>query len=232
MLLHGGGLSWWHFREIAHFLQDSYHVILPILNGHAGSDKVFTTIEENAAEIIAWIDKHLCGRVLMIGGASLGAQVLLEMLSQRGDICRYAIVESALVIPSKLTHAMIRPAFGSCYGLIRRRWFARLQFISLHIKSELFEDYYRDTCAVAKADLIAFLQANTVYALKKEITRTRAVCMIFVGEKESRSMQRSAKMIQDAICGSTLHVLPDMYHGEFSLNDSAQYAKYVIENLK
>ena len=46
-------------------------------------------------------------------------QRLLEILSQRKDICKYAIVESVLVIPSKFTYSMIKPAFGSCYGLIK-----------------------------------------------------------------------------------------------------------------
>jgi len=48
LLLHGGGLSWWNYREAARFLKNEYHVLLPILDGHAGSDRPFTTIEENA----------------------------------------------------------------------------------------------------------------------------------------------------------------------------------------
>ena len=32
-------------------LETEYHVILPILDGHAGSDRPFTTIEDNASEI-------------------------------------------------------------------------------------------------------------------------------------------------------------------------------------
>lgn len=72
LLLHGGGLSWWNYREAAELLQREYHVILPILDGHAGSDRAFMTIEENASEIISFIDAHLSGSVLLIGGLSLG----------------------------------------------------------------------------------------------------------------------------------------------------------------
>ena len=103
LLLHGGGLSWWNYREAAELLQEKYHVILPILDGHAGSDRPFTSIEENASEIISFIDERLNGSALLIGGLSLGGQILLEMLSQRGDICAYALVESAAVIPSRLS---------------------------------------------------------------------------------------------------------------------------------
>lgn len=51
ILLHGGGLSWWNYRDIAETLKDEYHMILPILDGHAGSDRNFTAIEENAREM-------------------------------------------------------------------------------------------------------------------------------------------------------------------------------------
>ncbi len=46
MLLHGGGLSWWQYRMIAERLQDEYHVILPVLDGHAGSSQEFISIEK------------------------------------------------------------------------------------------------------------------------------------------------------------------------------------------
>lgn len=128
ILLHGGGLSWWNYREAVEILQSDYHVILPILDGHAESDRDFTTIEDNAKDIIKFIDEQFGGSVLLIGRLSLGGQILVEILSRCKDICQYAIVESALVIPSKLTYSIIRPAFGSCYGLIHYKWFSKLQF--------------------------------------------------------------------------------------------------------
>ncbi|MBQ4603822.1 MAG: alpha/beta hydrolase, partial [Clostridia bacterium] len=70
ILLHGGGLSWWNYEEVAKSLQKDYHIILPILDGHAESDKTFTTIENNAKEIIEYIDAHCGGSVLMFGGLS------------------------------------------------------------------------------------------------------------------------------------------------------------------
>ena len=86
LLLHGGGLSWWNYEEAAKSLQKEYHIILPILDGHAESDRPFTSIENNAMEIIEYIDTHFGGSVLLMGGLSLGGQILLEILSQRSDI--------------------------------------------------------------------------------------------------------------------------------------------------
>ncbi|MGN1249093.1 MAG: alpha/beta fold hydrolase, partial [Candidatus Spyradocola sp.] len=63
VLLHGGGLSWWNYREAARFLQESMRVVLPVLDGHAGSERRFTTIEDNACEVIEWIDAEAGGCV-------------------------------------------------------------------------------------------------------------------------------------------------------------------------
>lgn len=227
LLLHGGGLSWWNYRKEAELLQSKYHIVLPILDGHAGSDRPFTSIEDNAAEIVAFIDAHFGGSVLLIGGLSLGAQILLEMLSQRKNICKYAIAESAAVLPSKVTDALIGPSVGSSYGLIRNRSFAKLQFRSLHMTPTLFEDYYRDTCAIRKSDMIAFLKANTSYSLKPAISETSASVHLFAGAKENRRILRSLDVIYNAVPGSRKTVIPGLYHGAFSLNHPEEYAQTV-----
>ena len=231
LLLHGGGLSWWNYREAAELLQQDYHVVLPILDGHAGSDRPFTTIESNAEEIIAYIDQHLGGSVLFLGGLSLGGQILLEILSQRGDICRYAFAESAMVIPAKITHALVAPAFGSSYGLIQSKQFARLQFRSLHMKPDLFEDYYRDTCKIDRSDMIAFMKANTAYALKEAIHHCRADVHLFIGGKENRGIKRSAAILQKHLPNCSLTVFPGYYHGEFSINHAADYAAAIQNTI-
>ena len=68
ILLHGGGLSCWNYEEEKEMLKNKYHVILPILDGHSKSDKNFTSIEDNANEIIEYIDNNCNGRVKLIGG--------------------------------------------------------------------------------------------------------------------------------------------------------------------
>ena len=157
---------------------------------------------------------------------------MLEILSQRKDICKYAIVESVLVIPSKFTYSMIKPAFGSCYGLIKYKWFSKLQFKSLRIKSNLFDEYYKDTCAIRKSDMIAFLQENSVYSLKDGIGECETTVQIYVGEKENHSMKKSAKIIHEKLQGSFIQVLPNMYHGEFSINHADDYVRKLLEIVK
>lgn len=232
ILLHGGGLSWWNYREEAELLQEDYHVILPVLDGHAGSDKDFVSIKENALQLIAYIDEYCGGSVIFIGGLSLGAQILLEILAQRKDICRYALIESALVIPMWITHYLVKPMVDMSHGLIKKKWFSKLQFKSLHMKEELYEDYYKDSVGITKENMISFLRGNSSYKVNEEIRNKNAKVHILVGQKESYKMRRSAEKLNMMMPESILEVLDGMYHGEFSLNCAQKYVAMVKKIVK
>ena len=231
ILLHGGGLSWWNYREVAQHLADKYHVVLPILDGHTDSDAPFTSIEDNAARIIAHIDEHFGGKVLALGGLSLGGQIAVEMLTQRPDICRFALLESTLVKPSKLTHALIKPTFGMSYSLIKQKWFAKLQAAYLGIPKKLFNDYFRDTCKISKEDMIAFLESNSAYSIKPALRDTQTKVHIVFGSKEQSSIRTSGKLLNRMIPDSTLEVLPGYHHGDLSLNHPQAYAQILLTSI-
>ena len=231
MLLHGGGLSWWNYKEVSEILKSNYHVILPILDGHSGSDRDFTSIESNANEIIEYIDNNYNGNVKLIGGLSLGAQILLDILSKRDNICEYTIIESALVYPMKMTNKVIESSINMSYGLINKKWFSKLQFKSLKIKEELFDKYYIDSSNITKDNMISFLKANSNYHLKN-IKTNKSKSIVVVGSKERPIMIKSAKIIHDELINSELEILSGYYHGDLSINHPNEYAEKVKELIK
>ena len=231
MLLHGGGLSWWNYEEVSEILKSDYHVILPILDGHSGSDRDFTSIESNANEIIEYIDNNYNGNVKLIGGLSLGAQILLDILSKRDNICEYAIIESALVCQMKMTNRLIEPSINMSYGLINKKWFSKLQFKSLKIKEELFDKYYIDSSNITKDNMISFLKANSNYHLKN-IKTNKSKSIVIVGSKERPIMIKSAKIIHDELINSELEILSGYYHGDLSINHPNEYAEKVKKLIK
>ena len=229
LLLHGGGLSWWNYRDAAELMARRYHVVLPVLDGHAGSDTPFTTIEDNAERILQYIDEQFSGQITALGGVSLGGQIALEVLSQRPGVCKAALIESAMTHPMKLTGACIGPALAMSYGLIRQKWFAKLQFSYLRIGRDLFDEYYRDTCKISKEDMTAFMKANCGYTLKPGLSQVNARVRIVAGSQEPHAVRKSAKQLHRAIPGSTLENLPGMYHGELSINHPDRYARMLDE---
>lgn len=232
ILLHGGGLGWWSCRATAEALAKDFHVVIPTLDGHSGADRSFISIEENAAELIDYIDREYSGKVAFIGGLSLGGQILCEMLSLRSDICEVALIESASVIPyPSWISALMKPTMDMSYPLISKKWFARWQFKYLRIRDDLFSEYYEDTVKITKEDMTAFLAASVEYALKPSISDAKADVIILSGGREQRSILRSSEAIHSAITGSKVVIKDGLYHGEWSINYPKEYADMVGDML-
>ncbi|MGF1372749.1 alpha/beta fold hydrolase [Streptococcus infantarius] len=231
VLLHVGGLSWWQYQAQMDLLCENYHVVLPILDGHAGSDADFTSIEDNAKRLLDYIDKTYGGSVFLIAGLSLGGQILLEMLALRKNICQYAIVESAAIIPDKLTAGLVAPLFSMSFPLIKKKWFAKMQFRSLGIRADLFEHYYEDTVKLSKQNLIAFTKASSLYQVKKNLKNSLARVRIIVGEKETKKMHASARYLHDLLPDSRLEIKAGLAHGQYAINQPDLYVKELFEGL-
>lgn len=231
VLLHGGGLSWWQYQAQMDLLCENYHVVLPILDGHAGSDADFTSIEDNAKRLLDYIDKTYGGSVFLIAGLSLGGQILLEMLALRKNICQYAIVESAAIIPDKLTAGLVAPLFSMSFPLIKKKWFAKMQFCYLGIRADLFEHYYGDTVKLSKQNLIAFTKASSLYQVKKNLKNSLARVRIIVGEKETKKMHASARYLHDLLPDSRLEIKAGLAHGQYAINQTDLYVKELFESL-
>jgi len=226
MLLHGGGLSDWSLRHVAEGLKTDYHVVTPILDGHGeAADTVFESIEAEAEKLLAYVDERFGGHVHALCGLSIGAQIVVEMLTRRMDIAACAVVESALLIPIPCAAMMTGPMLSLSYGLIKKRWFARLQAKSLCIPEDLFETYFQESQRMSKQSLANITTSNSRYALKPAVRETTARVLILVGGKELSVMKKSASLLHDAVRESELRVMPGKKHGETSLREPEAFVK-------
>ena len=217
VLLHGGGLSWWSLQKLVEILINDFHVVTPIIDGH-GEDgqNTFISIEDSAKKLIEYIDLNFDGKVFAIAGLSLGAQIVTEVLTQRADITQYALIESALVLPIKGTAAMAS-ANKLFFGLIKQRWYSKIQAKTLTVPEEWFELYYQDSIKITMQSLINITLSNGNYSQKTAIADTKAKVLIIVGEKEIGIMRESAQRLHEVISGSELYIAKNRKHGEFSI---------------
>jgi len=216
--LHGGGLSWWSLQKVIDILKTDYYVIVPVIDGH-GEDNAttFISIQDSAQKLIAYIDRNFNGQVFTLSGLSIGAQLVTEVLSIRPNIAKYAVIESALVYPIKVVSLMVQPAFELSYGLIKKRWFSKMQAKATCIPDEMFEQYYQDSSKISKQSLMNISLSNGDYRLKESIADTKSKVLIIVGEKEIGIMKKSARRLHETIKGSELYVAAAMKHGEMDL---------------
>lgn len=228
ILLHGGGLSDWSLKNIVDRFKDDYHIVTPIIDGHGeAGEETFISIENSSKRLVNYIDTNLNGRVFALGGLSIGAQIVIETLSNRLDIAENIIIESGLIYPINGTKIITAPMMYMSYGLIKKRWFSKLQSKSLFVPNELFEQYYKDSLRMSKQSLINMIISNGTYRLKNSTINTTAKVFVMVGEKEPSIMKKSAKELNNRIKNSKLFIIPEMGHGEISLNYPEKYVELI-----
>lgn len=224
ILLHGGGLSWWSFQHLAFSLKKRCHIVTPVIDGH-GEDgsAAFISIQDSAQKLIEYIDANYHGKVLAVGGVSLGAQIVLEVLSRRADIAEFAIVESALVVPAKETTRLKVLACKFFYGLMRQKWFAKIQANALCVKKDLFEQYYSDRLNISKQSLINIVASNGNYSVPDTFKNTRAKMLTIIGSKEIRQMDQSVRKLTHMLPLSQVCIVPAMKHGDLRFISDMEY---------
>jgi pimeloyl-ACP methyl ester carboxylesterase len=233
ILLHGGGLSWWAFTDIIPILKQKYHVVTPIIDGHGDDGKTtFISIEESAQRLIQYIDTNLKGNVHALCGLSLGAQIIIEVLSRRVDITKYVIIESAMVIPPGSLTRLLAKSSGMFYGLIRYKWFAKLQAKALYINDNLFDRYFNDSKNMSKESLVNISLSNAVYTIPDQLKDSEARVMIVFGGRELKVMDQSARKLISILPQAQMCICPGMKHGELSLARSEEYLALINGFIK
>jgi len=224
ILLHGGGLSWWAFADIIPLLKEKYHVVTPIIDGHGDDGKTtFISIEESAQKLLQYIDTNFKGNVHALCGLSLGGQIIIDVLSRRVDIAKYAVIESAMVIPPGSLTRLLAKSSGMFYGLIRYKWFAKLQAKALYINENLFNQYFDDSKKMSKESLVNISLSNVGYTVPDGLKYSKTNVMIIIGGKEMKIMDKSARKLISILPQAQLCKNPGMKHGELSLARSKEY---------
>lgn len=219
MLIHGEFLSAWNYDLIIDQLKDRYHILLPLLDGHQGSKEHFISIEHIAKKIIEDINNHYDGQLALIGGLSLGGQILCEMLSIKDDICQYAIIESADVMKEKSFVA--KPKDQLSY---------RLSLHNYHLNRKQ-KKQYKESSKIDKEDFIKINEAMRHYVLKETIANTKAKVYVEVGSKEKNYIP-SCTHIHHTIKKSQMIIMYRYAHGDFSLNHVSSYTNLITKLMK
>lgn len=224
VILHGGGLSWWSLTDTVHLLEKEYHVVTPVIDGHGDdSSATFVSIKDSAGKLIEYLDKNNHGKVFAIGGLSLGAQIAVEVLSQRVDIAKYAILESPWVVPPKTLPMFTAFSSRLIFRLIQQKWFARIKARELCIQKLQFLRFYRDCKTMTRDTLVNMGAEHANYSASDTLKDTKANVLIILGSKEIKRMDPSIQKFMEMIPQAKIFIVPGMRQGEFSLTHSTEY---------
>jgi pimeloyl-ACP methyl ester carboxylesterase len=228
MLIHGGGNSSWMFEKQALQLQKEYCVILPVLDGH-GEEKAITysSTQEQANKIISYLDEKCGGHLFAIGGASLGAQIAMEVLSRRPDFIDKAILESGICTPKPRLAKMVcnkwmMKAMAISYNM---KWMVRWSCRQYGWPEEMLEQFIKDAKALSFESNRNLYQTYLNYQIPESLSETKTKILLLYGSKEKGMMKKDVLEAAKLIPGSIVEELIGYNHCGFSLGNPLGYAE-------
>lgn len=227
MLIHGGGNAWWNYLRQARVLSEYYHVILPTLDGH-GEEYLtpYSSTEETADALLAYIDEYCSGRLFALCGVSLGGQIVIELLARRANLAEKAIIDGALCYPNpgmaRFCIASVRLFGGFLFSEKACRRQINLMPKLLPKKMLYPEDiktyYLQDMPKTPRETLYTIYRTYMMkYKLKESVGKSRAQVMYWYGEKEMKCVKKSANLFQTLLPSCEIYEAKGYNHGYLSV---------------
>lgn len=214
LFLHGGGVSSWMWESQVKYFSEA-HCVTVDLPGHGYHVEAESfTIEDSAVQLIEVIQKRAVhGEKIIVIGFSLGAQVLIKLLSLAPDLIAYAVINSALVRPSKIGEMSVRPVLKLTFPLIKNKTFSKWQAKTFYIEGAQFEQYYEESLKMKQSTLIQILEENMSFKIPSEFSKSTTKILVTFGENEKEMMKKSAMAIGDHHPNSKVIMISNIGHG-------------------
>ena len=215
VFLHGGGVSSWMWDNQIQFFQHYHCLTIDLPEQGKSKNTENFTIHSSAKEVNELIKNKANGKKVIIVGFSLGAQVVIQLVSIQPNLFDYAVINSALVRPQVFYKKMIKPSIKLTFPFVKNKYFSKLQAKTLYINDRFFETYFKETSEMKRDTLIRILEENMSFKLPNDFQKVTTKILVTVGEKEKAIMKKSAMDIvsTNANCTESLfRILVMEYH--------------------
>ena len=100
LLIPGLGVSYEIFRPLIHLLEDRFWIVAVEVDGFTlGEQTRFTSVDDQAAQVVSYAQEHYDGRLDCAYGLSLGGKILSRVLERAELDIGHAILDAAPLLP-------------------------------------------------------------------------------------------------------------------------------------
>ena len=100
LLIPGLGVSYEIFLPLIGLLKNSFHIIAVGIDGFLlGKESQFTSVDDQAAQAMKYVQENLDGHLDVAYGLSLGGKILSRMLERNEIVVDHAIMDAAPLLP-------------------------------------------------------------------------------------------------------------------------------------
>lgn len=226
LLIPGLGVSYEIFLPLIQLLEDRFRIIAVEVDGFTlGQYTRFTSVDDQAAQVIAYVREHYCGHLDVAYGLSLGGKILSRVLERDELTIDHAILDAAPLLP--LPNWLVNPLrhyqaanVWTCY-----HWTGFWKWV---FRSHYF-DVLLDECR--KVYPFGGKQAvldgyRSVYTNRLESISGKDI-HFWYGTKEAFVAKPQVKHLLSLCPEAHIEVFPGMNHGQLLIDHPEEIAKRI-----
>jgi pimeloyl-ACP methyl ester carboxylesterase len=212
VFLHGRGLAGWSWRSQVKALEADYHCLLPDLPGHGqtGEPGPFS-ITGATVRVAKLIHERAHGGRAHLVGLSLGAQVGVGVMAVAARLVDRAIFSGASVLPNPASD-LVEPALWLYAPFKNLPFVIRANQRRLGVPPEYAAEFAAETRRAKIGGLAQVASASLRFEVPPGLTRLKNPTLVLVGEKEPRTLRRSARRLAASMAGGSAYLVRGMAH--------------------
>lgn len=215
IFLHGGGIAGWMWdRQLEAF--NDYHCLVPDLPEHGKSIDIKPFTMKGAAEMIVDIirDQAHGGKAHLVG-ISLGAQIIVQILSTAPEVVDHALISGTLVhtIPHTETFLKLLDYLIKAYEPVKDTdFFIKANMRMYNLPKSLFNEFKESTHLISPDSLNRILKENMLFKLPAGLEKAGAPVLVMAGEKDYQIIKESARDLINILPNSKAYMALKVGH--------------------
>ncbi|KAF5089117.1 2-succinyl-6-hydroxy-2,4-cyclohexadiene-1-carboxylate synthase [anaerobic digester metagenome] len=215
LFLHGAGMAGWMWREQVEAFRD-YHLLIPDLPEHEKSVDVKPfTIEGAADMIVDLIKTRAKGGKAHLVGISLGAQIILQILSKAPEVVDHSMISGTLVhsTPHTETFLKLLNYLINVYKPVKDTdFFIKANMRTYNMPKTLFNEFRESTYLIKPESLDRILHENMLFQMPMGLNRADVPVLVMAGEKEYKVIKESAQDLMEILPNAIGITAPKLGH--------------------
>ncbi len=195
VFLHGDGIASWMWDKQVEYFND-YHCIVVDLPEHGKSAGIKPfTVKGTAEMIIDIIKERAHGGKAHLVGISLGAQVIVQILSTAPEVVDHAVISGTLVrtAPPSETFLKLLDHLIEIYIPVKNNnLYINSYLRSYNIPRDLYGKFRESTYLIEQDSSDRIIRENMLFKMPEGLENANVPVLVMIGEKEYNIIKESA----------------------------------------
>jgi pimeloyl-ACP methyl ester carboxylesterase len=215
IFLHGSAMAGWIWDgQIKEF--DDYHCIVPDLPEHGRSINVKPfTIHKSAEMISEIIRNHTNNGNAHLVGISVGAQIIIQILSKNPELVDHAIISGTLIQRTSHNESLLKLldyAINVYEPVKNTDFFIKANMRTYNMHKCLFDKFKESTLIIKHDSLNRVLKENMLFKQPDGLEKIEVPVLVMAGEKDYKIIKDSVDDLLISLQISEGYIAPNVGH--------------------